>query len=105
MVAPEKTQRTIYKGGKTMHERFTLAVAIFVGVAASRVEATTRWVMNDGTDGAGCGAKAAPCRSITQAMSLAVDGDTIMVGPGNYGDLNGSGVFGDFPGEEPGSSG
>jgi len=47
-----------------------------------------------------CGAKTLPCRSVSKAISLAAGGDTIIVGPGVYGDLNASGTFGDFPGEE-----
>ncbi len=40
-----------------------------------------------------------PCRSISQAIANANAGDTIIVGPGKYGDLNFSGVLGD-PGDE-----
>jgi hypothetical protein len=70
---------------------------------ATRADAATRYVAdNIGTDGAGCGASATtPCRSISQAIANAVAGDTIIVGPGRYGDLNRNGVLGE-PGEETG---
>jgi hypothetical protein len=44
---------------------------------------------------------ASACRSITQAVELANPGDTILVGPGRYGDLNRNGTLGE-PGEELG---
>jgi hypothetical protein len=56
-------------------------------------------VANNGTDTAACGAEPLPCRSITKAISFARAGDTILVGRGRYGELNGNGVLGD-PGEE-----
>jgi len=45
----------------------------------------TIYVTNDGTDSAGCGAQANACRSISQGLENAVDGDTILVGAGRYG--------------------
>src|SRR4051812_32658563 len=57
------------------------------------------YVANNGIDAHGCGARAEPCRSITQAMANAANGSIIVVGPGRYGDLNGDGKF-DAPGEE-----
>lgn len=56
-------------------------------------------VANYGLDNASCGSRVAPCRSITQALSLARNGDTLLVGPGRYGNLNGDADF-DDPGEE-----
>jgi hypothetical protein len=61
--------------------------------------ATVLQVANNGLDAAGCGTKAAPCRSITRAIDNAVAGDTIVVGPGRYGDLDHDGVVGE-PNEE-----
>jgi hypothetical protein len=55
----------------------------------------TRHVANNGADSAACGSKAAPCRSIGSALQLAGDGDTILVRPGFYGDVNGDGDFTD----------
>jgi hypothetical protein len=56
-------------------------------------------VANNGLDSLTCGAKAHPCRSIGRAIANANAGDTLLVGPGRYGDLNNNGVFGE-PGEE-----
>ena len=65
-------------------------------------DAATRYVADTGTDGASCGISlATACRSISQAVELANPGDTILVGPGRYGDLNRNGVLGE-PGEELG---
>lgn len=58
-----------------------------------------RHVANEGTDNSGCGAVERPCRSISQAITNATEGDVILVGPGRYGDLNRDGDFVD-PGEE-----
>lgn len=69
-------------------------------MSADRVDAATYAAAN-GVDGPGCGAKASPCRSITAAVAAAADGDTIIVGPGRYGDLNSDGVL-DDPGDEQG---
>ncbi|MBI3785735.1 MAG: right-handed parallel beta-helix repeat-containing protein [Deltaproteobacteria bacterium] len=72
-------------------------------VLAVPVQAATTWyVANNGSDlfSPSCGSKPLPCRSISKAITLAAAGDTILIGPGHYGDLDGSGTFGDFPGEE-----
>src|SRR5262249_4181632 len=74
---------------------------------------TTLYVANDGSARPGgvrpvcgvghlcrCGAKASPCRSIACGITSAAAGDTIVVGPGVYGDLNHNGTLGDLPGEE-----
>jgi hypothetical protein len=66
--------------------------------------AATVYVAQEGTDGPACGAKATPCRSISQGIDVAGAGDTIRVGPGRYGDLNGDGAF-DDPGDELGELG
>ena len=63
--------------------RLSLAGLAFFALAASAM-GTTRYVANDGVDGASCGTVAAPCRSITQGIAVAVAGDTVMVGPGLY---------------------
>ena len=63
------------------------------------VLANTLSVANNGLDSATCGSSAAPCRSISQAIANASEGDTIVVGPGRYGDLNGNRIFGEV-GEE-----
>jgi parallel beta-helix repeat protein len=56
-------------------------------------------VANNGVDDSTCGGVRNPCRSISQAIANATAGDTILVGPGRYGDLNGDGDF-DDPGDE-----
>ncbi len=64
--------------------------------------AATLLVAVNGIDGAACGTKAAPCRSIGKAIEHAIAGDTISVGPGHYGDLNHDGTLAG-PGEEAGT--
>jgi len=61
--------------------------------------AATIVVAANGIDGAACGTKATPCRTISQGITRAANGDTIVVGPGHYGDLNGDGQL-SGPGEE-----
>src|SRR5215510_6400286 len=58
-------------------------------------------VANNGVDSGSCGTFANPCRSITRGMQVAAAGDTVLVRPGRYGDLNRDGQLGG-PGEEPG---
>jgi hypothetical protein len=89
--------------------KILLTVAVLFAVAPS-VHGSTLYVANNGLDGVlclnvgGCGSKAFPCRSITRAICNAVAGDTIVVGPGRYGDLDGDGTPGET-GEEIGSPG
>jgi hypothetical protein len=68
-------------------------------IAALLITSTTcaaTWlVANNGVDSPTCGKLGSPCRSISQAIQNAVAGDTITVGPGRYGDLNGNGTFTD----------
>lgn len=58
-----------------------------------RAAGATLWVANDGADTGRCGTQSAPCRSISQAIENASDGDTIEVGIGRYGDITGTGTF------------
>ena len=76
-----------------------LAACAFMATAAPAAAAATLWTSNAGYDSASCGASASPCRSISQAIANATDGDTIWVGPGHYGDVNGDGNF-TGPGDE-----
>jgi len=69
--------------------------------AASAAHATVLQVANNGLDAPNCGTKAAPCRSITRAIDLAADGDSIVVGPGRYGDLDRDGTLGEVNEEGP----
>jgi hypothetical protein len=74
-----------------------LAVAGIAGYAP--VASASLTVSNYGTDSSSCGSTTSPCRSISQAIENAASGDTIWVGAGHYGDLNGDGNF-DAPGSE-----
>jgi hypothetical protein len=56
-------------------------------------------VANNGIDSASCGSQTSPCRSISQGIENATDGDTLVVHPGLYGDLDGDGDL-SGPGEE-----
>ncbi|HTO07212.1 MAG TPA: hypothetical protein VMR86_09155 [Myxococcota bacterium] len=78
-----------------------LSLGVLLWLAAGASLAKTVLVAGHGTDSGICGTSAAPCRSISQAIANAVDGDTISVGPGYYGDLDRDGVWGE-PGEELG---
>ena len=86
--------------------RSLLSALLLVALAASAARAATLYVANDGVDDPACGSKKSPCRSISQAVNTrAADGDSVVVGPGVYGDLNGNGTPGDAPGEEIGGFG
>ena len=69
-------------------------------ITVSAADATTRYVASNGVDNLVCGL-ANPCRSISRAISRAIPRDTIIVGPGIYGDLNRNGILGEA-GEETG---
>lgn len=76
----------------------TLALSLSVANAA---HATTWAVANNGVDSGVCGTLPNPaCRSVGQAIANASPGDTVLVGPGLYGDLNYDGTLGTSPGEE-----
>ena len=62
--------------------------------AAANLEVT-----NDGADSATCGPQTNPCRSISQAIENASDGDAIEVGAGHYGNVSGDPNFAG-PGDE-----
>ena len=76
---------------------FVAAVAI-LGMAVPAVS-NDLYVRNSGLDSAHCGGAQSACRTINQAIVNAAAGDSIWVGPGRYGDLNGDGDLED-PGEE-----
>jgi hypothetical protein len=70
-------------------------------LAVGEIRAATLYVANNGADSGTCGAQAEPCRSITQTIANASDGDTVIVGPGRYGDIDFDGApF--SPGEDDG---
>jgi nitrous oxidase accessory protein NosD len=72
------------------HIASALACAIALGGTAS---AATWHVANDGLDTNDCAQAISACRTITRAMELASPGDTVLVGPGRYGDLDQSGSY------------
>jgi hypothetical protein len=74
-----------------------LAVVLILGAATPAAAATLK-VAVYGSDSASCGWES-PCRTISQAMENAASGDTILVGPGHYGDVSGNGEF-TGPGDE-----
>ncbi len=78
---------------------FALALLVLAATPAAPLEAAVLQVANNGLDAPDCGAKTAPCRSITRAIDEATAGDTIVVGPGRYGDLDRDGTLGE-PNEE-----
>jgi hypothetical protein len=79
----------------------SVVLGILLTAVAQRAHATSVYVGNGGIDGPGCGAKTSPCRSIGQGIANAADGDTVVVGPGRYGDLNLNGVLGESGEENP----
>src|SRR5687768_2836479 len=88
------------------HVHTYVVAAVLALAVPALADGATRYVADTGTDGPGCGLTLTTgCRSITQAIALADAGDTILVGPGRYGDLNRNGVLGDIAGEETGSPG
>lgn len=66
--------------------------------------AAVLYVATNGVDSGGCGTRATPCRSLSEGIAHATAHDTILVGPGRYGDLNGDGLFTE-EGEERGAVG
>jgi len=82
--------------------RARVLTLLLLGFGASSAAAETVHVANSGSDGPACGAQAGPCRTISQAIANAQNGDVISVGPGVYGDVDGDGEFAS-PGDEPAS--
>lgn len=78
------------------------AACLVLGLLAGAPAAAAKLeVSNRGVDGPSCGTKASPCRSLSAAIANAAPGDTLLVGPGRYGDLDGDGTLGEA-GEETG---
>jgi parallel beta-helix repeat protein len=64
---------------------FAGAVILLLGAPAAYAASSTFYVnAATGTDSSGCGASSSPCQSISYAVSLATDGDTIQVAAGTY---------------------
>jgi hypothetical protein len=75
-----------------------LGTTTMMAGVASATSATLN-VTNDGADSATCGAQTKPCRTISQAIENAADGDSIEVGAGIYGNVSGDPNFAG-PGDE-----
>lgn len=80
----------------------SIALFLVLSVAACAAHAKVLYVTNTGVDQLTCGTVQAPCRSISQTIANATVGDTLLVGPGRYGDINEDGDF-DDPGDEAGT--
>jgi hypothetical protein len=84
-----------------MSSRLSLLLVLLAMFLPREADAATVRVAVNGVDGPQCGlGKAPPCRTITRAIDNAAAGDTIEVGPGRYGDVDGDGQFTN-PGDEP----
>jgi hypothetical protein len=86
---------------RTHRIRLLLTVIASSVALVDAAVAGTRYAAVTGLDDDLCGTKAKPCRSIRRAIDHAADGDTVVVGPGRYGDLNNNGITGE-DGEEVG---
>ena len=95
----------------TFRSRYFLSPAVFCALAIAALSSITMAaapfdlkgrllsVETNGIDSADCGGQTSPCRTIGRALRDARAGDTIVVGPGTYGDVNGDRDFND-PGDE-----
>lgn len=87
----------------------TVAAIALLWALAPTAQASTLYVANNGVNPRDCssglacgvGAGTPPCRSITCAIASAQAGDTIVVGPGGYGDLDNDGILGEAGEEKP----
>ena len=84
---------------------FAISLAASMAVIASESSdgdgARILSVETNGRDNPQCGSPTSPCRTIGTALANAQNGDTILVGPGLYGDINGDGDFEDAGEETP----
>jgi hypothetical protein len=78
--------------------RAAALLALLLALAAPAGAAKV-YVANNGADGAACGTKSAPCRTIGAGIARAQAGDVVEVGPGRYGELDDDG-WDDSPNEE-----
>ena len=82
-----------------MKHAIFFGAALFAAASQAMAAGATVHVANNGLDTATCGSRATPCRSIGRGVDRASAGDTVLVGPGKYGDLDENGLLGG-PGEE-----
>jgi hypothetical protein len=81
----------------TRHHLAALVSALLL--ASVPAVARTVVVAVNGVDSFDCGTKQTPCRSVRRGIELTGQGDTVVVGPGRYGDLARDGNF-TSPGDE-----
>jgi hypothetical protein len=74
-------------------------ISTFIISGVANATGRSIYVTTDGTDSATCGAQASACRSISRGLENAIDGDTILVGAGRYGNISGSTAY-TGPGDE-----
>ncbi len=94
MTIPKLSTRIIVSPAIIFCFTFFLSVVFTQNSFAQKLFVTSKSI-----DSAICGSKDNACRSITQAIVNARDGDHILVGPGLFGDINNDGDF-DDPGDE-----
>ena len=88
------------KNNNSFWFRSMMSIMLALPVASLHpTAAAVLWVTNDGADSTTCGSQTAPCRSISQGIENASDGDTIEVGAGHYGNVSGNPNFAG-PGDE-----
>src|SRR5690242_1559876 len=85
---------------RAIRRALTIPFVLFLAFSPAPVLAATVYVASNGADSGSCGAKEAPCRSISQGIANSAVGGSIVVGPGRYGDLDSDGTLGEL-GEEP----
>ncbi len=78
-----------------------IALTAMGNLVSASASGATLWVGNLGVDNASCRSQQSPCRSISQAIENAADGDTIEVGPGHYGNVSGTSTYGGLGDEHP----
>jgi hypothetical protein len=76
-------------------------IAALAFATAAHAAGRSIYVTVDGTDSGSCGSQQSPCRSISQGIENAVDGDSILVGAGRYGNISGNPTFGGTGDEHP----
>jgi hypothetical protein len=74
-------------------------VSTFILSSVASAAGRSIYVTTDGTESASCGAQTSACRSISQGLENATDGDTILVGAGRYGNISGGTSY-TGPGDE-----
>lgn len=81
--------------------RLGIGVTVALLAPCTGLHAAVHHVRSTGGDSPTCGTLGSPCRSITRAIANAAAGDSILVGPGLYGDVDGDGTLSGANGEEP----